>query len=127
MAAATTVFGVLAACSDETISGYADPDATYVLSELGGAAFPARATIAFPAKGKVTGSAPCNTFNATQSVPYPWVDIGPVAATRRACPDLDAERRFFEALETMVFAEVQGPVLILSSEDGVEMVFRAAD
>ena len=44
---------------------------------------------------------------------------------KQADPDLDAEGRFFAALETMTLAEVQGAVLILSSEDGKEMLFQA--
>ena len=124
-AALVAIIPALSACADETISGYADPDATYVLTEISGTAFPARATIAFHAKGEVVGTAPCNNYSASQSAPYPWLDLGPIAVTRRACPDLDAEGRFFAALETMTLAEVQGAVLILSSEDGKEMVFQA--
>lgn len=118
------LFLPLAACADETISGYADPDATYRLAEIGGTAFPASATIAFPAEGEVRGTAPCNAWSATQSAPYPWFTLGPIAATRRACPDLAAEMLFFDTLARMTLAEVQGQVLILSSEDGTEMVFR---
>ena len=48
-----------------------------------------------------------------------------MAVTRRACPELAEETRFFQTLEDMTLAEVQGPVLILSNEDGTEMVFEA--
>lgn len=115
----------LPACTDETISGYADPDATYRLTEVGGAAFPAAATISFPEEGTVRGNAPCNAYTAIQTVPYPWFALGPIAVTRRACPELDAETRFLATLQTMAFAEVQGPVLILSADDGTEMIFDA--
>lgn len=116
-----------AACAgDETISGYADPGAIYVLAEIDGAPFPARATIAFPDEGRAAGDGPCNRWSAAQTAPYPWFGLGPVAATRRACPDLAAEGAFFEALGAMTLAEVQGPVLILSNEAGREMAFRAA-
>ena len=50
---------------------------------------------------------------------------GPIAATRRACGELDAEAAFFAALADVSLAEVSGPVLALSNEAGVEMVFRA--
>ena len=113
------------ACSDETVSGYADPDAVYRLTEIDGVAFPANATIRFPKRGAVRGEAPCNAWSAAQSAPYPWLDLGPIVATRRACPDLEAEATFFKALETMSLAEVQGPVLILSNDEVREMVFRA--
>ena len=107
------------------MSGYADPDVIYRLAEIDGTAFTANATIAFPEQGVARGEAPCNIWSATQSAPYPWLDLGPIAATRRACPDLDAETAFFEALGAMALAEVQGPVLILSNDQGREMVFRA--
>ncbi|MEL6551099.1 MAG: META domain-containing protein [Pseudomonadota bacterium] len=118
---------ILAACGpDETISGFLDPSETWQLAELDGAPWAAEATLSFPEAGRVTGRGPCNAFNATQSAPYPWIEIGPLAATRRACPELAAETRFFEALSAMAIAEVSGDVLLLSGEDGREMVFRAA-
>ena len=115
-----------AACAgDETLSGYAEREAVYVLEEIDGAAFAARATIGFPEEGTAQGEAPCNRWSAALEAPYPWFALGPVAATRRACPDLDAEQAFFAALTEMTLAEVQGPVLILSDEAGRAMVFRA--
>lgn len=111
-------------CADETISGYADPGATYRLIEIAGETFDARATITFPEEGRVAGEAPCNRWSAAQSVPYPWFALGPIAATRRACPALEAERRFFAMLSEMTLVEVQGPVLILSDDDGRAMVFE---
>ena len=73
----------LAACADETISGYADPEAIYALERLNGAPFPATATIAFPAPGRVEGEAPCNGWSAEQTAPYPWIALGPITATER--------------------------------------------
>ena len=115
----------MASCGpDETISGYADPDATYVLTTVDDVVFEARATIAFAKEGQVTGSGPCNTFNATQSVPYPWFALGPIVSTRRACADLDLEGRYFTALTNMKFAEVVGDTLILSGDGDQLMVFQ---
>ena len=109
---------------DETISGHADPNALWVLENLDGSPFPARATLRFPEAGTVAGDGPCNAFRGPQGVPYPWIDIGPLAATRTACPALAAEGAFFAALEAMTLAEVAGDVLILSDDAGREMVFR---
>lgn len=111
-------------CADETISGYADPDATYSLIELNGSAFEQQATIKFPTEGRVEGTGPCNTWSARQTAPYPWIEMGPIAATRRACEHLELEAQFFDALARMSLAEVSGPVLVLSGEN-VEMVFQA--
>ena len=116
-----------AACmADETISGFADPSADYVLEGLDGRGFAAAAVIRFPEEGQVTGRAPCNAFGGEQTAPYPWFELGPVRATRAACADMAAERAFFEALGAMTLAEVNGPVVILSNEAGREMVFRRA-
>lgn len=124
-AAAAFVAGLAACNGDETISGYADPDAIYRLEELFGDPFPAQATISFPEEGRIAGEGPCNRFSAAQRVPYPWFEAGQVVATRRACPDLAAETAFFAALGAMTLAEISGPVLILSDEAGRQMVFRA--
>jgi heat shock protein HslJ len=117
---------LLAACGpDETISGYADPDAVYVLDTLDGAAFTTRATLQLNETGQITGDGPCNSFFADQTAPYPWFAAGPIAATRRACPDLDAESQYFTALSEMSISETLGNVLILSNDAGREMVFQS--
>jgi heat shock protein HslJ len=118
---------LLLGCSDETISGYADRTAVYGLIELDGAPFSPPATISFPEPGRAAGEGPCNAWFATQSAPYPWIELGPIGATRRACPELEAEARFFEALSQVSLAEVLGPILILTTEDGAELVFEAVE
>ena len=115
----------LAACkTDETISGYTDADATWTLVEMDAKPFPARATIAFPTKGNVTGQAPCNSYISTQTAPLPWFKLGPIIATKMACADLNLETRFFEALTAMTLAEVAGNTIILTNDMGREMVFK---
>jgi len=117
----------LAGCKyDETISGYTDTDASWKLTLLNGAPFKARATISFPSKGKASGMAPCNHYNANQDAPLPWFEITSVASTKMACPDLKAEHQFFSVLQTMTQAEALGDTLILSNDAGDEMVFKSA-
>ena len=82
------------------------------------------ATVIFLTEGRVEGNGPCNAWSASQTAPYPWIELGPIAATRRACPELAFEGRFFEALTSVSLAEVSGPLLVLSGDE-VEMVFRA--
>ena len=116
---------LLATCGpDETISGFATPQASYRLISLDGVDFTARASVRFPDPGQVTGTGPCNNFNAVQRVPYPWFELGPIASTRRACPELGAETTYFAALGEMRFAEVFDDTLLLSNEAGREMVFQ---
>jgi heat shock protein HslJ len=117
---------LLTACQgDETVSGYADPGAVYVLRELDGAVFPARATISFPQAGRVAGAGPCNSYSAQQTAPYPWIRIETIVATRRGCADLGLEVAFFTGLRSATLVEVAGDVLILSDDAGGQMVFRA--
>lgn len=125
-AALALLFGLSLCDGDETASGHGAAGATWVLAELDGAAFPARATLAFPEPGSIAGEAPCNRYFARQSVPYPWFRAEAIVATRRACADLAAETRYLRALEAMTLVEVAGDVLILRDEAGREMVFRAA-
>ncbi|MEM7076279.1 MAG: META domain-containing protein [Pseudomonadota bacterium] len=124
IAIALAVTALLPRCAgDETLSGHGASDATWHLSELDGASFPARATLRFPRKGHITGDGPCNSFTGTQSEPYPWFRVEKVASTRRACPDLSRETAFFDALAAMTLAEIGQDILILSNTDGQEMIF----
>ncbi|MEM9436233.1 MAG: META domain-containing protein [Pseudomonadota bacterium] len=117
----------LAACgTDQTISSFVDPSATYTLQELDGETWTSQGSITFPEKGSAIGQAPCNKFFANQKAPYPWVELEPIATTRMACPDMVPEQRFLEALRAMGIAEVSGDTLILSNDAGRQMVFQAA-
>ena len=111
---------------DETISGYVDQRAEWVLVKLDGKPFAARATIVFSSKGKITGQAPCNSYSTTQSAPRPWFETGPITATKMMCPDMAEEQKFFQALGEMTLVDTLGNVLVLSNEKGREMEFRAA-
>ncbi|PTX57292.1 heat shock protein HslJ [Litoreibacter ponti] len=116
---------LLGYCKDETVSGYAGTETIWLLQSIDEASFPARATLTFPEEGRIAGDGPCNRFFATQTVPYPWFEIGPIGSTKRACPALAAEQAYFKALANMTLAEVAGTTLILSNPDGGQMVFTA--
>ena len=112
---------LLAACQDETVSGYAG--GIWRLTEMAGDPAPEGVTLDLTEQGQISGQAPCNRYSGPQSVPYPWFETGPLAVTRRACAALDAERRYLSLLQSMSLAEVAGDVLILSNESGEELVF----
>lgn len=117
---------LLSGCKkDETVRAYGGGDTTWKLVELKGTTFGAEATIAFPNKGEVTGTGPCNAFTSTIEVPYPWFKLGPIASTRKACPALAAETAYFRALKEATLVEVSGPVMIISNTDGLNLVFNA--
>ncbi len=121
-----SLFTLLVACKDETLSGYTPEKTTWVLQSLNEAPFDATATLTFPKKGKIAGQGPCNGFTGNQTVPYPWFSAEGIAATKMACPKIAEEAQFFEALQKMTLSEVSGDTLILSTEDGSQMLFRAA-
>lgn len=121
-------YGLLfvAACNgDESVAKYGAAGKVWVLTEMGGTAFTARATMEFGEDGRVSGKAPCNSYSAQQSVPYPWFKLGPVMSTKMACPDLARETAFFAMLEKMTLSEVSNETLILSNDADETMVFKA--
>lgn len=113
--------------SDETVGAYGAADRVWTLTEIDGAPFSQHATLTFREDGKIAGKAPCNSYSGAMSAPYPWFETGPIAVTRMACPDLEAETAFFAALGEMTLSEVSGDTLVLSTENGREMVFKSSD
>jgi heat shock protein HslJ len=125
---ALCLLALLPACqANESVAAYGAADRVWTLTELDGTPFTSRATLAFPKPGRIAGQAPCNRYFATQNVPYPWFQAGPIGATRMACPDLQAETQYFVALSEMTLSEVAGPTLILSNDAGRSMVFTAQE
>jgi heat shock protein HslJ len=119
--------GLTACIGDETVAGYGGADRIWLLSEVDGAPFSAHATLQFPEAGRISGDAPCNRYSGAMTTPYPWFGATQIAGTRMACPDLEAETKFFEALAAMTLSEVLGDVMILSNDAGREMVFKAGE
>lgn len=123
---ALAAIGGLVECSgDETVTSYGGAASDWLLIEIDGKPFGARATLNLAAAGKISGQAPCNQYFGEQTAPYPWFSAEKIGATRRACPELDQETRFLSALSEMTLSEVAGDTLILSNEAGSQMVFRA--
>ena len=100
------VLGVTACQADETISGYADKDVIWMLSDLNGTKMQSKITLTFPEKGKIAGEAPCNRYFGAQTKPLPWFKTGPIASTKMACPFSEEESKYFTALENTSLAEV---------------------
>lgn len=117
------VMAAVVAVAHENHSPYDAPGVLWQLSEIDGKPFAARALLEFPGIGRISGQAPCNRFSGEFWSAYPWFDPGPLSATRRACPDLAEEDRFFEALERMTLAEADHEFLILTDDARGSMVF----
>ena len=58
-------------------------------------------------------------------MPYPWFEATQIISTKRACPDLEAEGAYLNALRAATLSEVLGEFLILSNPEGLSMVFTA--
>lgn len=114
---------LLAACTDETVSGYAAPG-PWRLVALDGTSVPAGTTLTFPTAGRVTGTLPCNAFSAQQTAPYPWFVLSHFKVGGQPCEAAALETRIVRSLASVTLAEAKGPVLLLTDEDGLEMVFR---
>lgn len=125
VASVMMLLAVSACQKDETVAGYGATDKLWRLIEMDGAAVDYTATLTFPQAGQIAGAAPCNSYSATMTVPYTWFGVDALTATRRACPELASETAFFAALSDMTLSEVLGNTLILSTDDGREMVFNA--
>lgn len=126
--AAAAMCTLLLGCGpDATISSYADSEAIYVLQSIDESPFTTRTTITFPEKGVVIGTGPCNHYRAEQTAPYPWFEVAAVATTKLNCPALPEEAEYLATLSEMNFAEIFGPVLLLSNSSGTEMVFQIED
>lgn len=126
LAGIVAVFALAGCRADETVTAYGGADKLWVLESLDGKPYRDRATLEFPEPGQISGRAPCNSFSAAQTAPYPWIEIGPIAATRKACPALAAESAFLTALSEMTLVEVLGDTMILSNDAGRQMIFKAA-
>lgn len=112
---------------DETLRRYGAADREWHLVTLEGAPFKATATITFPKRTQITGQGPCNRYHATNSTPYPWIEVGPIASTRMACPELKAESAYFTALRAARVVVIEGDTMTMSAEEQPLLVFKARE
>lgn len=118
------VLMVSGCAKDETLAAFAGDAGDFALISIDSLPFEGRATINISEAGRISGQAPCNRYFATQTAPYPWFELGPIGATRMACPALDLEQTYFDALVKMTLAEISGGTLILSNDAGLRMIFQ---
>jgi len=127
-AIALTLLASIPACqADETVARYGAADRLWQLQSLNGSALPGPTTLEFQAGGPVSGQAPCNSFSATNTVPYPWFELTPIVSTKLACPTLEAEMLYLDTLSRMTQSEVREGTLFLRNDDGDEMIFTTSD
>lgn len=101
---------------------------TWQLLDLGGQPGNQQTLKLDASQGTASGNGGCNNFNGA----YQWsgksLKLGPLASTRRACPDAAGGRQegaFLQALEATSAWKVEGNTLILSSDTGPLARFTA--
>lgn len=92
------------------------------LISIDGTPYEARASLSLDGTASLSGRGPCNSFGARQEASLPDLRITSLFATRRMCPEIDAERRYFDMLKRMTRAEETAAGLVLTG-GGHRMVF----
>lgn len=87
-----------------------------------------KATFHVDENGKVTGQAPCNRYFASAEIKGSALTVGKPGATMMACEAklMTQEQAFFGALEKVAGFRVENGRLILTAEDGRELLRFAA-
>lgn len=100
------------------------------LIQLGGSQIVPEAekyTLTFYAEeNRLAGIGACNRLTGSYTVgPKQALRIGPMAATRMACPGMERESEFIEALESATHYDMDGPMLLLLADGELRAVFQA--
>jgi heat shock protein HslJ len=76
-------------------------------------------SIRFEPDGKISGHGGCNSFFSSYTMHESAIDIGPVGATRMACPEpqMQLEQLYFDVLDNASTAEVRGARMRLADGD----------
>lgn len=115
----------LAACAADPPAPAPAPLAgsVWLLDSLRGAPVTTPVSLNFTDQ-RVEGVAPCNRYFGAyaRAATGDGLSIGPVAATRRACPDLALEDAFLGALTDAAALRIAGATLILLDEDSNEIM-----
>lgn len=80
------------------------------------------------AEKMIYGKAPCNNFFASYSLfkEANNIEIGPIGATRMACPDMELEMQFTTALSKVVRVKIEGGKLLMLDAEGELMALLEA-
>lgn len=87
---------------------------------------PEQFVFTFSKDGAFGGVGACNRMMGDYTVTEKGaMTFGPVAATRRMCPDAELETRFTQVLESVTHYEVDGDMLLLLSKSELRAVLQA--
>lgn len=99
-----------------TLKSFAGEDLTKLFAEKA-------PTMEFDSEGKVFGFAGCNTYRSNFTLADNTVTFGPVMSTKMACPSLEGEGKFTEALATPLQVKIDGETLTFLKEGNVVFEF----
>ncbi len=110
---ALTATAALAACEPaSSSSSNGVPLGEYVMVGFGKETVPLRNVSLVLSEGQVSGVASCNNYTAQNNAALPALQLGPIAATKKACFEgMAFEQEYFEALQAATSAEYNGGVL----------------
>lgn len=98
----------------------------WTVTEVGGAraAPEVASSLTLTAAGEALGSGGCNNFRGTYTLEGGVLEFGPIASTRRACPEpqMQQEGRFFDALAATRGYRIEGATLVLLDSAGTAVV-----
>jgi len=83
-------------------------------------------TLSFREEGGMAGSSGCNRYQAALEVsPDGRLSVGPIAATRMACPEpvMDQEDRYLARLGAITGYEIEDERLTLTDDEGGRLTF----
>lgn len=88
-------------------------------------------TAMFDGDGMVAGSAGCNNYNGSYEIDGEQISIGPLASTRKMCPDpavMEQEAQFLAAMQTAATFQLEGSTLrFRTADDAMAVNFTAAE
>lgn len=99
------------------------PDTVWRLESVDGEPISGEVTLQLGADGAVSGLASCNRYTGQNTATLPEFAVGPMAMTRMACPDMTLETIYIAALQRIIRAERDGERLVLSDDEGNQLVF----
>lgn len=130
--------GILAAvlftgcCNCNKKSSYPFQETVWQLTQLNGKSVKAdnNFTVAFLNTGRITGKGACNTFFG------PWesakgknnrIEVGQLASTMMACPNMETESAFFKALEKTTEYRIEEGRMYLYEGQNLLAVLQGTD
>lgn len=116
---------MLAACDSAATDGDQVTAGDYQLLSMGGQDVEDMHVTLLLAEGQISGAGFCNSYSGTQAAALPALDIGTIAATRRACVDdrMAMDKTYFDALAAADMASSADGKLTITGA-GPELVFE---